>query len=136
MNPPKVNEYDYINFLIATQKAYSCLEAERVQPESADAAAHDAITRLVHRMEPSTAQLWQEAQLQVRLNQGILVVDDSTLDKWYAEKMELVTRHWSGKHGRVVQGINLITLYMDRGRASHTARLSVLREKCGWSNQE
>ena len=93
MNPPKVNDYDYINFLIATQKAYSCLEAERVQPESRKGTAHDAITRLLHRLEPSTAQLWQEAQPQVRLSQGILVVDDSTLDKWYAEKMELVTRH-------------------------------------------
>lgn len=93
MNQPKVNEYDYINFLIATQKVYSCMEAERVQPKSAHPAAHDAITRLLHRLEPSTTQLWQEAQPQVRLNQGILVVDDSTLDKLYAEKMELVTRH-------------------------------------------
>lgn len=47
MNPPKVNEYDYTNFLIATQKVDSCLEAERVQPESPNAAAHDAITRVV-----------------------------------------------------------------------------------------
>lgn len=115
MNPPKVNEFDYINFLIAAQKTYSCTEAERVQPESKHAAAHDAITRLLHRMEPSTEQLWQESQAQVRLNQGVLVVDDSTLDKWYAEKMELVTRHWSGKHGRVVQGINLITLLWTEG---------------------
>ena len=115
MNPPKVNESDYINFLIAAQKIYSCTEAERVQPESKHAVAHDAITRLLHRLEPSTEQLWQESQPQVRLNQGVLVVDDSTLDKWYAEKMELVTRHWSGKHGRVVQGINLITLLWTEG---------------------
>jgi putative transposase len=115
MNPPKVKENDYINFLIAAQKAYSCSEAERVQPESRNPAAHDAINRLLHRMEPSSEQLWQEAQPHVSLNQGILVVDDSTLDKLYAEKMELVTRHWSGKHGRVVQGINLITLLWTEG---------------------
>lgn len=108
MNPPKVNEYDYINFLIAAQKTYSCSEAGRVQPESARAAAHEAITRLLHRIEPSSDQLWQEAQPQVRLKQGILVVDDSTLDKLYAE-------NWSGKHGRVVQGINLITLLWTEG---------------------
>ena len=29
---------------------------------------------------------------------GLLVLDDSTLDKPYAKKIELVTRHWSGKH--------------------------------------
>lgn len=115
MNPPKVNEYDYINFLIAAQKAYSCVEAERVQPETASPAAHDAVNRLLHRLEPSSEQLWKEAEPQVSLNQGILVVDDSTLDKFYAKKMELVTRHWSGKHGRVVQGINLITLLWTEG---------------------
>ena len=37
------------------------------------------------------------------------MVDDTTLDKPYAEKMDLVTRHWSGKHHHVVLGINLIT---------------------------
>lgn len=30
--------------------------------------------------------------------------------KPYAEKMDLVTYHWSGKHHDVVKGINLITL--------------------------
>ncbi|WP_339380733.1 transposase [Coleofasciculus sp. FACHB-125] len=103
---------------MATQKAYSCTEAERVQPASdrvPRVPAHDAITRLLHRLKPSTSHLWQEAQPQVSLDTGILVVDDSTLDKFYAEKMELVTRNWSGKHGWVVQGINLITLLWTEG---------------------
>ena len=115
MNPPKVNESDYINFLIAAQKSYSCTEAERVQPESANSPAHDAITRLLHRLEPSPEALWQEAHSHVSLEMGVLVIDDSTLDKFYAKKMELVTRHGSGKHGRVVQGINLITLLWTEG---------------------
>jgi hypothetical protein len=42
-------------------------------------------------------------------------VDDSTLDKPYARKMAMVTRHWSGKHRRVVQGINLISLLWTDG---------------------
>jgi putative transposase len=49
------------------------------------------------------------------LRQGILVIDDSTLDKPYARKIELVTRHWSGKHHAVVSGINLITLLWTDG---------------------
>lgn len=129
MNPPKVNEYDYINFLIATQKAYSCLEAERVQPDVANSPTHDAITRLLHRMEPSAEALWSEAQQYVSLATGLLVVDDSTLDKFYAKKMELVTRHWSGKHGRVVQGINLISLLWTEGDR-HIPLDYRLYEKC------
>jgi putative transposase len=44
-----------------------------------------------------------------------LVVDDSTLDKPYAKQIDLVQRHWSGKHQAVVEGINLITLLWTEG---------------------
>jgi putative transposase len=58
-----------------------------------------------------------EVEPLVQRRQGVLVIDDSTLDKPYASKMALVTRHWSGKHGRVVQGINLISLVWTDGDA-------------------
>jgi hypothetical protein len=45
----------------------------------------------------------------------VLVLDDSTLDKLYAQHIELVSRHWSGKHHAVVKGINLITLLWTDG---------------------
>jgi len=115
MNIAKASANDYINFLIATPKAYSCLEAARVQPAQANRPAHDAFTRLLHRLEPDAEALWTEAQTQVDRQHGILVIDDSTLDKPYARQIELVSRHWSGKHGAVVQGINLITLLWTDG---------------------
>lgn len=117
MNPPKCNESDYIQFLIATQKAYSCTEAARVQPDRGDPPAHDALTRLLQRLEPSPADLWAEAQAQVTRSRGMLVFDDTTLDKMHAHKIELVTRHWSGRHRQVVQGINLITLMWTEGES-------------------
>jgi putative transposase len=115
MNPPKCNDEDYINFLIATPRQVSATEAARVQPEREEALAHDAFTRLLQRLEPDAETVWHEAQTQVSLAHGILVLDDSTLDKPYAKKMELVTRHWSGKHHAVVRGINLITLLWTEG---------------------
>jgi putative transposase len=39
----------------------------------------------------------------------VLVVDDTTLDKPHSHHIQLVTRHWPGKHYQVVSGINLIT---------------------------
>ena len=115
MNPPKVNEYDYIDFLIGTQQAYSCTEAARVQPQEEDAPVHDAVTRLSQRLFPTTERLWQEAKEQVDLTTGVLIADDSTLDKLYSRKIELVTRHWSGQHKRVVLGINLVSLLWTDG---------------------
>ncbi|MEW6735495.1 MAG: transposase [Acidobacteriota bacterium] len=113
MSPAKCKESNYINFLIATPKVCSGLEAARVESEGNT--AHDAFTRLLHRLEPGTESLWQESETQVEKNKGILVLDDTTLDKLYAKKIALVTRHWSGKHHSVVKGINLITLLWTDG---------------------
>jgi putative transposase len=60
----------------------------------------------------------------------VLVVDDTTLDKPYAEKMDLVTRHWNGKHHRVV-GINLITTLWTDGNRLIPVRLPGLRQADG-----
>jgi hypothetical protein len=115
VNPPKCSDDDYINFVIATPRSVSATEAAKVQGSEEQAPAHDAFTRLLHRLEPDAATLWREARSQVSLSRGILVIDDSTLDKPYAKKMELVVRHWSGKHHAVVSGINLITLLWTDG---------------------
>ena len=115
MNPPKVNEEDYINFVIATPRQLTATEAERVQPESKDAPAHDAFTRLLTRLEPDVEMLWVDSKTQIDLESGLLVLDDSTLDKPYSNRNDLVYRHYSGKHGEVVSGINLITLLWTDG---------------------
>lgn len=115
MNQPKVTDLDYINFLVASPMVFTCTEAARVQPLTPRRAAHDALTRLLHRLEPDPTPLWVEAQQHVSLHDGLLIIDDTTLDKPYAQNIELVHRHWSGKHHRVVQGINLVTLLWSDG---------------------
>ena len=115
MIPPKVVAEDYIQFLIATPRVCSTTEAARVQPIQEDPPFHDAFTRLLNRLQPDSQSLWNEVQVQVQREEGGLILDDSTLDKPYARSMELVTRHWSGKHHAVVQGINLTTLLWTDG---------------------
>jgi len=115
MNPPKVTDEDYINFIIAAPRDVTATEAGRVQPESKNAPAHDAFTRLLQRLEPDAETLWEEAKTQIDLQSGILVLDDSTLEKPYSEFNALVYRHWSGKQKAVVNGINLITLLWTDG---------------------
>ena len=96
MNPRRCDDLDYIHFLIAAQRVFTCTEAARCQPEGADAPAHDAFTRLLQREPPDTGALWQEVKALVKLRQGVLVLDDSTLDKPYAHRIELVTWHCIG----------------------------------------
>lgn len=117
MNPPKCNAQDYIQFLIASQHAFTATEAAKTHPDGEEGPAHDAYTRLLHRIQSDGEALWQEVEPLVKLRKGMLVLDDSTLDKPYAQQMELVTRHWSGKHGQVVKGINLLSMLWTAGEA-------------------
>jgi len=118
MNPPKCDELDYINFLTAAQKVFSAVEASKSHPAAGDdGPAHDAYTRLLYRVESDGEVLWDEVKPLVRHDEGVLVIDDTTLDKPYAREMDLVTWHWSGKHGEVVKGINLISLLWTDGEA-------------------
>jgi hypothetical protein len=61
--------------------------------------------------------LWSEAQPHIDSQRGVLVVDDTVLDKPYANKIELAGKHWSGKHKRVVKGITLVTLLWTEGQS-------------------
>ena len=115
MNGPKVKPEGYIQFLLASPKPVTCTEAAAVQPPTPDPPAHDAFLRLLTRLEPDPETLWQEARPQIRPGVGVWVLDDSTLDKPYARHIELVYPHWSGKHQRVVDGINLLTLLWTDG---------------------
>ncbi len=112
MNARRCDENDYIEFLLAAQTAFGCVEAANSQPESLKSAAHDTYTRLLTRRPLDPEALWNEAQTVLGgvPKGGLLVLDDSTLDKPYARNIELVSRHWSGKHHRVVSGINLLSM--------------------------
>jgi len=88
-----------------------------VQPERPRAPAHDAFTRLLARLGPDPEVLWQEVRARVRRGDGILIIDDTVLDKPYAHKMGLVGPSWSGKHQRVLRGINRVTLAWTDGDA-------------------
>ena len=115
MSHPKCRDSDYIDFLIATPRAASCCEAARSQPPAHDPPAHDAYTRLLHRLEPDPETLYREVEPRVNKSDGVLVLDDSTLDKLDAKAIQPVHRHWSGKPKSVVRGINLISLVWTDG---------------------
>jgi putative transposase len=115
MNPARATDDDYIDFLIGSPAVVSATEAARVQPARPLAPAHDAFTRLLHRLEPDPDTLWAEVRPLIRPDDGVLVIDDSTLDKPRAKHIELVAHHWSGNHHAVVRGINLITAVWSDG---------------------
>jgi len=115
MTQAKVQPEDYVQFLLASPTQYTCTEAARVQPAQSAPPAHDAFQRLLTDLEPDPEALWREARPHLQLDDGVLLLDDSTLDKPYARHIDLVGWHWSGKHHRPVKGINLLTLLWTDG---------------------
>ena len=100
---------------MAAANVFSCTEAARCYPDGSDSPSHDAFTRLLQRWPPDTEALWIESSHLVLPDEGILIVDDTTLDKPYAKKMDLVYPQYSGKHHGVVNGINITTLVWTDG---------------------
>ena len=73
--------------------------------------SHDSVNRFLHRENYQPKDMFDEAAKSLLLVGGTLSVDDSVLDKPYSHSVALVSHFWSGKHHRVVKGINLVTLY-------------------------
>ena len=73
--------------------------------------SHDSVNRFLLREDYTPRDLFQEVRADLNLKGGTVSVDDSVLDKPYSHLMALVGYFWSGKHHRVVKGINLITSY-------------------------
>lgn len=117
MNPPRATDRDDIESLLAPPRIATATEAARVQPDRPNAPAHDAFTRLLTRLEPEPEVLWDEVRPLVRRTGGVLVFDDTVLDQPDAHKMGLVGPFWSGKHQRVLRGINLVSLVWTDGDA-------------------
>jgi hypothetical protein len=104
----------YIGFLLSEPNVPSGCRLAEVM-----AISHDSVNRFLQREAYTPLDLFNESKRGLELKGGTLSVDDSVLDKPYSHQMALVGYFWSGKHHRVVKGINLITLYYTDVHGQH-----------------
>src|SRR5690242_1192663 len=99
----------YTAFLLAESQSAGCVRLAEV---AGGAFAHDAANRFLNREHFTGKDLFEEAHTLLALEGGTLSGDDTVLDKPYSQegKTELVGYFWSGKHGRAVKGVCLVTL--------------------------
>jgi hypothetical protein len=74
--------------------------------------SHDQVSRMLNsrRLEPK--DWWQMVKPQVRSMQredGIMIIDDSIVEKPYTDENEIVCWHYDHAKGKTVKGINFIT---------------------------
>ena len=105
----KCNLNLYTLFLLAEPKYVSCQRLAQILEQL----SHDSINRFLARERYTPRDLFEWVKPKIQLHGGSLSGDDTVLDKPYSSpsKTALVNYFWSGKHKKVVKGINLITLY-------------------------
>ena len=104
----------YVSFILSTPHAPTCCSLGEVMEIS-----HDSVNRFLLREDYTPHDLFNEVRADLHLKGGTVSVDDSVLDKPYSHLLALVGYFWSGKHHRVVKGINLITLYYTDPQGRH-----------------
>ena len=105
----KCNLDTYTLFLLAEPKYAGCNRLSEILGD----VSHDSINRFLLRERYEPKDLFDEIKQHIDLIDGTLSGDDTVIDKPYSDPSltELIGYFWSGKHHRVVKGIQLITLY-------------------------
>jgi hypothetical protein len=99
----------YTLFLLAETKFPGCTRLAEIL----EGLSHDSVNRFLLRERYDPKDLFDEVKLYIDLRGGTLSGDDTIIDKPYSDPSlaELIGYFWSGKHHRIVKGIQLITLY-------------------------
>lgn len=104
----KCNKDLYRSFLQASSVRYSGLALSEVAPYEI---AHDSVSRWLKSKKFRPRELWDIAKPLVNLKEkGLLIADDSVLDKHRSDKIELVQYQYSGNAHEVIPGIGLVNL--------------------------
>ena len=72
-----------------------------------------SVNRFLLRENYTSADLFNEIKGKIELAGEILSIDDTVIDKPYSTQPGIIDYYCSGKHHRVILGINLITYYTD-----------------------
>lgn len=106
MNKQKCTKELYCQFLLAAQTNFTGTEMASHLPT----VEHDAITRWLAQTRLTAANLWEQVEPLVVPEQGVLIIDDSLIEKPKSTHDPLVTWQYSGASHQIVRGIGLVTL--------------------------
>ncbi len=101
----------YCTFLQVTSQRYSAFSLSEVSPLSL---SHDAVSRWLSETYCQPKHIWEAAQSDVLKTHGIIIADDSILDKSRSEKVELVHWQYSGNEHDVIKGIGMLNMLWKR----------------------
>lgn len=102
----------YCTFLKVTSQRYSALSLSEVSPTEL---SHDSISRWLESAHCQPKDIWEKAKAHVVGGSGVIIADDTILNKSRSEKIELVRWQYSGTEHDTVRGIGMLNmLWVDK----------------------
>lgn len=84
--------------------------------------SHDKVTRFLSQSYFDSSTVWSKAKPLVRAHEslegGVLVMDDSILEKAHTDENAMICWHWDHSLKRMVKGINFVSLLYHAGELS------------------
>lgn len=95
----------YCTFLRVTSQRYSALSLSEVSPVEL---SHDSISRWLEEKKCQPKDIWESVKGSVVGTKGVMIADDTILDKSRSKKIELVRWQYSGTVHDVIKGIGML----------------------------
>lgn len=108
----------YCSFLQVTSKRYSALTLSEVSPVGL---SHDAVSGWLVGTKCQPKDIWEAAKKDVLASpSGVIIADETVLDKQRSKKIELVSWQYSGTEHDVIRGIGLLNMLWNNDRGEVT----------------
>lgn len=106
MQAKAITRLDYCQYLLVSQNNYTLTHYAKHHPEEI---SHDRINRYLRDDKLTPKLVWEKVKQDILPdNEGILIFDDSILDKNHSHKIELVNHQYSGNAHRIIKGICIV----------------------------
>ena len=108
----KYNRLDYCQYLLSSQINYTITNlADHLKTVS-----HDRINRYLRGEKLRPNLLWKEVKNLIELDpEGVIIFDDTVLNKKHSSKIKLVRRQYSGNEKKIIKGIGVVNcIYVNR----------------------
>jgi len=118
----------YTDYLIVSHSQTSSTGLSRMTDETV---SHDAITRMLSTTDLSRKDLWQAAKpliKRVGSVDGVLILDDTIAEKPHSKENEIVAWHFDHTQGRMVKGINILSMLYENGGVRLPIGLQVIEK--------
>ena len=107
MGRSKCRKQLYQAFLRVTSQRYTANALSEVSPKEL---SHDSVSRWLATANCRPSDVWEASKSSIK-GSGVLIADDTVINKTHSKKISLARWQYSGTEHDVVKGIGLLNLY-------------------------